>query len=151
MSPRAACRLERLGFSEVYDYVPGKAAWLGMGLPADGSVSDSDRAGSVARHDVPTCGPEEPVGEVRARTQGWDTCVVVDGGVVLGVLDVEGLERVEARTTAEEAMRAGPSTFRPSITRRELAGWMDDQDGARRCLLTTLDGRLVGVVRREDL
>ena len=38
MSPRAACRLETLGFdpSFVFDYVEGKAGWLAHGLPREG-------------------------------------------------------------------------------------------------------------------
>ena len=32
MSPRAAWRLESLGFSHVYDYVAGKIDWLAAGL-----------------------------------------------------------------------------------------------------------------------
>jgi CBS domain-containing protein len=47
-------------------------------------------------------------------------------------------------------MRRGPSTFRPSITRKELATYLDKHDLGR-ALLTTLDGRLVGVVSRADL
>ena len=36
MSPRAAWRLESLGFTKVYDYVPGKTDWLAAGLPREG-------------------------------------------------------------------------------------------------------------------
>ena len=36
MSPRAVCRLEALGFQQVYDYVPGKVDWLARGLPREG-------------------------------------------------------------------------------------------------------------------
>lgn len=36
MSPRAACRLETLGFHHVYDYMPGMADWLARGLPREG-------------------------------------------------------------------------------------------------------------------
>src|SRR5215212_6557732 len=32
MSPRAARRFEQLGFTDVYDYAPGKAAWAAAGL-----------------------------------------------------------------------------------------------------------------------
>ena len=44
MSPRAACRLETLGFSEVYDYVAGKADWLARGLPREGEKAGERRA-----------------------------------------------------------------------------------------------------------
>ena len=47
-------------------------------------------------------------------------------------------------------MKPGPATFRPSVPREELAGYMDEHD-LRRTLITTLDGRLVGAVYRDDL
>jgi predicted transcriptional regulator len=151
MSPRAACRLERLGFADVYDYVPGKAAWLAMGLPSEGSVPPGDRAGPLARGDVPTCAPDEEVDQVSHRMAYWNVCVVVADDVVLGVLDADGLAEADSSTAVEDVMRAGPSTFRPSITKRELAEWMDGQGGIGHTLITTLDGRLVGLVTRDDL
>ncbi len=36
MSPRAASRLESLGFREAYDYAAGKADWFAAGLPMEG-------------------------------------------------------------------------------------------------------------------
>jgi rhodanese-related sulfurtransferase len=36
MSPRAACRLDTLGFEHVYDYMPGKFDCLARGLPREG-------------------------------------------------------------------------------------------------------------------
>src|SRR5689334_6170303 len=35
LSPRAAARLESLGFADVYDYAAGKADWIAMGLPTE--------------------------------------------------------------------------------------------------------------------
>ena len=173
MSPRAAWQLERLGFGEVYDYAAGKAAWLAMGRSAEGSIGDEERAGPVARRDAPTCGPDETVADARARLGEWELAVVVTdgvsdgasggvaggvaggvpGGVVLGVLTAAKAAESPAGERVGDVMAAGPSTFRPSITRTELAAWMDNQDGSRsrRTLITTLDGRLVGVVCREDL
>ena len=153
MSPRAACQLERLGFEQVYDYTAGKMAWLAMGLPAEGSVRDDERAASVARRDAPTCGPDEKVADVRARLGDWCLAVVVDEGVVLGVVTAGQDGDEDPSTRAGDVMAKAPSTFRPSITRAELAKWMDGQDGAhgRRTLITTLDGLLVGVVCREEL
>lgn len=109
--------------------MPGKSAWLAMGLPYDGEEGPESRAGAVARPDTPTCSLDEAAGA--------DGCVVVEAGVVLGV--AEGGE-----------MKPGPSTFRPSVPREELANWLDEHD-QRRTLITTLDGRLVGVVHRDDL
>lgn len=110
--------------------MPGKAAWLGMDLPFEGARGPETRAGAVARRDPPTCALDEVAG-------AGDFCVVVEGGIVLGV--VRGGE-----------MKPGPSTFRPSVPREELAAYMDDHD-LTRTLITTLDGRLVGTVFRHDL
>ena len=67
MSPRAACRLELLGFTQVYDYVAGKADWLAHGLPTEGEQAQVPRAKDVLRRDVVTADPKEPVGVVAAR------------------------------------------------------------------------------------
>ena len=72
MSPRAAWRLEGLGFERVYDYVPGKADWSASGLPTEGTQAGILTIGNAARRDVPTCAPGEKVGEVPGRVRG--TC-----------------------------------------------------------------------------
>jgi Mg/Co/Ni transporter MgtE len=152
MSPRAAWRLETLGFGEVYDYAPGKADWAATGRPTEGEVASAPRIGSLADRTVPTCSLAESVGEVaeRTRTAGWDTCIVVnEQRVVLGRLFRRELEAGGTRTV-EEAMRSGPSTFRPNVTAHEMMHFMDEHD-LRTALVTTSEGTLVGLVRREDL
>jgi len=69
-----------MGFTQVYDYVAGKLDWLAAGGPIEGSNAQHPRAGEVARRDVPTCGLDERLGEVRDRVRaaGWDACVVVN-------------------------------------------------------------------------
>jgi 3-mercaptopyruvate sulfurtransferase SseA len=62
MSPRAAWRLEGLGFERVYDYVPGKADWSASGLPTEGTLASVPDIGDAARRDAPTCTPTEKVG-----------------------------------------------------------------------------------------
>src|SRR5437879_12533214 len=78
MSPRAASRLETLGFAEVYDYVDGKVDWMAAGLPTEGTNAQHPRAGDTARKDVPTCGLTERLGDVKARVEaeGWNAAVV---------------------------------------------------------------------------
>jgi rhodanese-related sulfurtransferase len=150
LSPRAAARLEQLGFSDVYDYAESKVAWLAEGLPGEGRLRDEDRAGAVAHRDVPRVAPDAPITEV-ARTVGdWEVAAVVDrDGVVLGVVRAEATA-VEAAQHIAAVMQPAPPTVRPSISRRELAESMD-RDGQRHLLVTTLDGHLVGLVRRADL
>src|SRR6266496_5942591 len=117
MSPRAASRLESLGFTQVYDYAPGKADWGSFGLPIEGRRPSRTRVGAHARTDVPACGRLVRMSEVRAhvRAAGWDTCFVTDEhGVVLGRLGRTALGH-DDDVSVEEAMTLGPSTVRPSF------------------------------------
>ncbi|SRR6266511_5937643 len=154
MSPRAAWRLETLGFGEVYDYRAGKLDWLAAGLPVEGELAGRATAGSVARRDVPTCRLDEPMHEVRERVHaaGWDACVVVnEQRIVLGLFRAKELEEPSGagETTAEGAMRPAPSTFRPHVSIIEMAQYMQEHDLAS-SPVTTSEGELVGLLLRED-
>jgi Mg/Co/Ni transporter MgtE len=131
--------------------VDGELDWLAAGLPTEGRNADVPRAGDVARRDVPTCRLEEPIGQVRERVRaaGWDACVVVnDQRVVLGLLRAGELQRGQDEPI-EQMMRPGPSTFRPHVLIEELAHFMIHHD-LPSSPVTTSDGRLVGLLRRED-
>ena len=151
MSPRAASRLEELGFAQVYDYEDGKADWAAFGLPLEGVHHSGTRVGAHARTDVPACGPSDRMPDVRERVRaaGWDTCFVTDErGVVLGRLGRAALAG-DDDVSVEEAMTLGPSTVRPSLELAKAVERMRNQN------LTTLpvtrsDGVLVGVLRLED-
>ena len=133
------------------DYVAGKLDWLAAGLPTEGTNTGRPRAVDVARGDVPTCHLDERLGEVRDRVKaaGWDACVVVNAErVVLGLLRARELDRDPA-LRIEQAMRPGPSTFRPYVAIEKLVKVMTDH-GRENLPITTSDGRLVGVVRRAD-
>jgi predicted transcriptional regulator len=135
----------------VYDYVAGKLDWLAAGGPIEGTAAATPRAGDVARGDVPTCGLDERLGEVqeRARAAGWDACVVVNQErVVLGLLRAKELDG-DPDSRIEAAMRPGPSTFRPHVPIAEMAHYMVDHD-TESSPITTSDGRLVGLLRRDD-
>ncbi len=47
-------------------------------------------------------------------------------------------------------MRPGPSTFRPNMTLQELLKSMREHDIQTHSLVTTSDGRLLGVISRAD-
>jgi Mg/Co/Ni transporter MgtE len=135
----------------VYDYVDGKLDWMSAGLPTEGTKTERPRAGDVARADVPTCTLDEPVGKVRERAAaaGWDACVVInEERVVLGLLRADELE-ADPRLSVERAMRPGPSTFRPFVPVAELAHFLVHHD-VTSAPITTSDGRLVGLVRRDE-
>ncbi len=152
MSPRAACRLDTLGFAEVYDYVLGKADWLAYNLPIEGERASEATSGRAARDDVVTCMLADRVGEVRERIDrspyGF-ALVTSPRGIVLGRLRRSALDR-DPDAAAEEAMEPGPSTVRPDLDARTLADRLANRN-LRAAIVTTPEGRLIGVARREDL
>ena len=123
---------------------------MAMDLPVEGDTGPETRAGAVADREPSTCGLDEKVGEVveRMAASSASLCVVLEDGMVMGVLEGDAL--ADGSRTAAEAMSPGPSTFRPSISNEELAAYLDDHD-LDHTLLTTLDGRLIGIVRRDAL
>ncbi len=81
---------------------------------------------------------------------GWDSCVVVSTErVVLGLLRAEEIQ-ADPRMLVERVMRPGPSTYRPFVSVAEMRRIMSDRDLAS-SPVTTSDGRLVGLVRRQDV
>lgn len=150
MSPRAAWRLESLGFGEVYDYVGSKMDWIGAGLPFEGAEADAARSATLANPDVPTCALDATVGEVRGRLGGWELCVVVnEARVVLGVVRAEALAIADGRAVSE-VMQEAPKTFRPHLTPAELSSQLE-QTPRPWLLVTNLDGTLVGAARPEQV
>ncbi len=151
MAPRAAARLETLGFAEVHEYKAGKLDWMAAGLPTEGENSLHPRAGDAARKDVPTCSLSERLGDVaeRVRAAGFDAALAVDAHrVVLGLLRSKELAK-DPNLTIEQAMRPGPGTFRPYVSLHEMAHVMEEHH-LENAPITTSDGKLVGLLYRED-
>jgi CBS domain-containing protein len=151
MSPRAAWRLESLGFTEVYDYTAGKLDWMAAGLPTEGTNAAHPRAGDVSRKDVPTVRLDDRLGDVRDRVRGvgWDAAVVINAErVVLGLLRSKELDK-DPNLRIEQAMRPGPSTFRPYVSIKEMAESMAAHK-LESSPVTTSDGRLVGLLLQKD-
>jgi predicted transcriptional regulator len=152
MAPRAAARLESLGFEEVFEYRAGKLDWLAAGNPTEGENSKRARAGDVARKDAIVCRLQDRLGDVRERAIAahWDVAVVVDQAeVVLGLLRLEQLKQEPPDLDVEKAMRSGPSTFRPYVPIKEMADYLvaHQLDSVP---ITTSEGKLVGVLRKAD-
>ena len=161
MSPRAACRLESLGFTHVYDYVTGLADWTANALPTEGNLVGVTREGVVRRDtlraldalrtDITTCRLGDTIGDAaeRAKGAGQRQCVVTaDGGVVLGRLRGEALSATPD-ATAESVMEAGPSTIRPDVSLAEFTEHMRARKVSS-VLVTTSTGRLIGILYRRD-
>jgi CBS domain-containing protein len=136
----------------VYDYGTGILDWKTAGLPVEGTNAQVPRLVDVVRRDVPTCSLGERLGDVRDRVAaaGWEACVVVSGTrVVLGLLRAAELQG-DLALLVDQVMRPGPSTYRPFVPVAELRGIMSDRN-LESSPVTTSDGRLVGLVRRQDV
>lgn len=146
MSPRAAWRLDSLGF-DAHDYVAGKQDWLAFGLPHEGSAT---LAGQALSTDVPTCSSHDRLGDVRdALDASRFTMLVALNAerVVLGLLDRSARDADDA-TPVHRLMREGPTTVRPSEELGPLVERMRDA-GVDALLVTSSDGRLLGLLERD--
>ena len=149
MSPRAAWRLEADGFTPVYDFVPGKVAWLAAGLPVEGQGPHYAVAGEVVDTDVPTCILEQGLAEAHDQMEraGTSYCVVLnDQGIILGRVRRRDLspEAISIR----QAMQPGPATVRPEEELKPLVERMH-KAGVTNILVATARGKLIGVVDRD--
>ncbi|MDP8932541.1 MAG: CBS domain-containing protein [Actinomycetota bacterium] len=145
MSPRAAWRLESLGY-DAYDYVAGKADWLAFDLPYEGYAK---LAGPVASREVPTCSFRDRLGDVRQllETSRFGMLVALNGrGVVMGRLDHDALDEPDD-ASVEQLMREGPTTIRPSEQLEPLLERMRSRD-VDAVLVTRSDGILLGILER---
>jgi len=152
MSPRAAWRLESLGFKQVFEYAAGLADWAAAGLPFEGTTAAIPTIGEIARQDVPVAHLGDPIGEVarNAESADWATVLVVnDQKVVLGRLFKSQLD-MYTDASVESVMKAGPSTFRPNTSVEEMAEFMR-QNELETAPVTTSEGILVGMVLRKDV
>ena len=150
MSPRAAWRLEELGFTDVYDYVGSKEDWFANGEPREGSSVDVPWTGDLVR-EAPTCSPEDRVGEVRERVtrSGLDVCVVLnDERIVLGALHGDALAK-EPDARAVDVLDRGPKTQRPNMPVEELLTSQASY-GVKSWIVTTPHGVYLGLLTRED-
>jgi CBS domain-containing protein len=145
MSPRAAWRLEGLGYGPVYDYAAGKVDWMAAGLPTIRADASERRALDAADRHPPTCRPDELVSEVAARQPGATVVVINERRIVLGRY-WPGRASADALSRIGEVMEPGPTTVR---AHEPLAALLDRM--ARRhvkeIIVTTPEGELLGVVR----
>jgi CBS domain-containing protein len=125
---------------------------VGAGLPTEGTNTQRPRLVDVVRRDVPTCSLGERLGDVRDRAiaAGSDACVVVSQDrVVLGLLRAKELH-ADPHLLVERVMRPGPSTYRPFVSVEEMRRTMTERN-LESSPVTTSDGKLVGLVRKQDV
>ena len=145
MSPRAAWRLEQLGYTAVHDYVAGKMDWLSYALPHEGT------AALVGRHldtDVATCTIDEPADTVarRHRDRTGSCIALTDTGVVMGVVTLDDL--TDDQRQIADVMTFGVTTFRPSEDTAALGKRMATAK-VDSIIVTSSDAVLLGVPHRH--
>lgn len=144
MSQRAAWQLERLGFTEVYDFVHGKAYWRASGRPTvrtDGVVRVGECLSSPPTAEVGTA-----VADLRDELSdgGEDVVVVAPNGVVYGRVRRSALYSGAADAVVGDIVREGPTTIRPDETADTVRTRMSER-GVTSMIVTKPTGQLLGV------
>ena len=142
-----------LGFTEVYDYVFGKVDWLAHRLPVEGERADPPTLGRVMRDDVVRCDPDDRVAQVLERVERS----IYPFGLVVGPEDrlfgrvrCSVLRQAPADAVVGAIMELDPATNRPHRAADAIAKRLAQKD-LRWTIVTTPEGRLLGVASREDL
>ena len=147
MSPRAAWRLEVLGFAQVFDYLTGKVDWRAAGLPTRGT-GVRGRVLQVIEVGVPTCRPNGPIREAvdHAIQQGWDMSIAINQDrIVQGRVRLARLGPHPEGTVADH-MDPGPATIRADADLMEMRQRMTDRHVSS-LIVSTPEGRLLGAIR----
>jgi CBS domain-containing protein len=132
--------------------VPGKVDWLAHNLPVEGDRAVAPIAGRVLRGDAVLCRPTARVADVRAsieRSPYPFALVTSQDGTLLGRAPLSALDADSERPVFDVA-EPGPKTFRPHVSAEKVVGVLADK-GLRWAILTTPEGRVLGVASREDL
>jgi Mg/Co/Ni transporter MgtE len=131
----------------------GKVDWLAHALPVEGERSDPLTAGRLMRDDVVRCTPSERVSDVLdlIEPSPYTFALVTDEtGRLLGRVRGSLCSERDRERPVGEVMELAPSTVRPHRSAAGLAERLGKQD-LRWAIVTTPEGRLLGVAWREDL
>ena len=132
--------------------MPGKVDWLAHNLPVEGDRAQAPIAGRVMRTDAARCRPTDRISDVRElieRSPYPFALVTSENGTLLGRAPSSALDP-DAEAPVWDVAEPGPKTFRPHASAENVAGVLADKD-LRWAIITTPEGRLLGVASREDL
>jgi CBS domain-containing protein len=132
--------------------VPGKVDWLAHNLPVEGDRTYAPIAGRAMRGDAATCRPTDRIAAVCESIKGSPypfALVTSDDGTVLGRAPSSALHPASERPVWDVA-EPGPKTFRPHASAEKVAAFLAEHD-LRWAIVTTPEGRLLGLASREDL
>ena len=132
--------------------MPGKVDWLAHNLPVEGERPDAPIAGHAMRDDAVLCRPTARIADVResiARSPYPFALITSDDRTLLGRAPSSALDSASDRQVWDVA-EPGPKTFRPHVPAEKVAALLADK-GLRWAIVTTPQGRVLGVASREDL
>jgi CBS domain-containing protein len=126
--------------------------WLAHGLPVEGERPEAPIAGRVMRDDAVLCRPTDRISGVCESVEPSPypfALVTSEDRTLLGRVPASALAPASDRPVWDVA-EPGPKTFRPHESAEKVAGVLADKD-LRWAILTTPEGRFLGVASREDL
>ena len=132
--------------------MPGKVDWLAHNLPVEGERADAPIVGRVMRDDAARCRPSDRIADVREsieRSPYPFALITSDDRTLVGRAPSSALDPASDRPVWDVA-EPGPKTFRPHVSAEKVAGVLADK-GLRWAIVTTPEGRVLGVASREDL
>ena len=132
--------------------MPGKVDWLANNLPVEGDRPYAPIAGRAIRDDAVRCRPTDRVADVLEsieRSPYPFALVTSNDGTLLGRAPASALDTASQRPVWDVA-QPGPKTFRPHVTAAKVAEVLAAK-GYRWAIVTTPEGRLLGVASRKDL
>ena len=127
--------------------------WLAHNLPVEGERAEPPTAGRLARDDAVLVAPDDRVGAVLSAIEAspYPFALVSSANrMLLGRVRASELNDAAGGQAVGEVMELDPSTVRPHRGAGELAEQLAEQD-LRWAIVTTPEGRLIGVAWREDL
>ncbi len=130
----------------------GKVDWLVHQRPVEGRRAGEPTVGGLAHDDTVTCRLSDRAADVRERVAASDypfALVLGERRVLLGRAPISALE-ARPDLAVEEVMDPGPSTVRPHRTAEGVASDLRKKD-LQWAIVTTPEGRLIGVVSRTEL
>jgi rhodanese-related sulfurtransferase len=149
LSARMAHRLAAEGFTDVHDFIGGRARWTALGLPTEGDTGDRRRISNYLRV-APTVPFDATIGDLLTLDEQERLVVVIDDhDIVLGALESTA-RALPADTLVARAMIPAPGTIRPEQRIDEVVEQLR-QDHLDHVLCTSVSGALLGIVVTEEL
>jgi len=126
--------------------------WLAHNLEVEGERANAPTLGRVMRDDAVRCAPTDPATAVLDLivASPYPFAIVTSAdGTVLGRVPASALDP-PAEKPVWDIAEPGPKTFRPHHSVETVAKQLAEKN-LRWAIVTTPEGRLLGVAWREDL